>query len=55
MPARCNLCVAVPGVIAKQWVSLLVNIADSYVSSLDPRPDLSLPARRVALPYAWWW
>jgi hypothetical protein len=41
--------------ITNQWLSAVLKTFDLYASLLDPRPDLSVPARSVKHPYAWWW
>lgn len=32
-----------------------LSVAEWYVSLLDPRPDLAIPARSVKSRYTWWW
>lgn len=41
--------------VGEQWLTMLTALAESYAAILDPRPDLALPARRVKLPFFWWW
>jgi hypothetical protein len=41
--------------LANQFMRALVSILNLYAGLLDPRPDLSTPARAVKVPYAWWW
>lgn len=39
----------------KYLLAALASVLVWYGVVLDPRPDLAVPARRVRLPYAWWW
>lgn len=41
--------------LAQQWVAMTVAVTQAYVSLLDPRPDLSVPARSIRTSYDWWW
>ncbi len=38
-----------------QWVRCAMNIAHWYAAIMDPRPDLSTPARSLKVSYFWWW
>ncbi|MFO1113024.1 MAG: hypothetical protein U1E38_01255 [Rhodospirillales bacterium] len=42
-------------VVGKYVLAVLASMLVWYGVVLDPRPDLAVPARRVRLPYAWWW
>lgn len=44
-----------PVIVARQWWSTVTSSAEWYSAVLDPRPDLSIPAHTLRLPYAWWW
>ncbi len=41
--------------VGNYCLTAFASILALYASVLDPRPDLAVPARRVRLPYAWWW
>jgi hypothetical protein len=55
MSPNCASVVSYPCIVAQQLLSTLVSSAGWYSAVFDPRPDLSVPARSVKLPYAWWW
>ncbi len=38
----------------KQWLRTIRMVGDFYAGILDPRPDLSVPARRTTH-HPWWW
>ncbi len=40
---------------ARHALRATLSVAEWYVSLLDPRPDLAIPARTVKSPYTWWW
>lgn len=40
---------------ARHALRATLSVAGWYVSLLDPRPDLAIPARTVKSTYAWWW
>ena len=44
-----------PAIVQQQWLAMVLYLAEWYASLLDPRPDLSIPARSTRFPYAWWW
>lgn len=39
----------------QQWLRCAMLIANCYISLMDPRPDLAVPARAIRTPYFWWW
>jgi hypothetical protein len=41
--------------LLQQWIDCGFAISKCYTALWDPRPDLAMPARRVELPYRWWW
>jgi hypothetical protein len=41
--------------LGEGWFSMLFKVVTIYTALLDPRPDLAVPARRVKLPFMWWW
>ncbi len=41
--------------MGRQWLGTMVTVVNSFTSVLDPRPDLSVPARRTGTAYRWWW
>jgi hypothetical protein len=36
-------------------LGMMLSFTKSYVSLMDPRPDLAIPARTMRYVYAWWW
>ena len=56
-PMRTPLCdmVAIQFALGRRWMDAMVSITHAYTSIMDPRPDLSVPARTVRDPYRWWW
>lgn len=55
MNAPCLPLLAWQMAIGKYAFAALASMLAWYAVVLDPRPDLAVPARRVRLPYAWWW
>lgn len=55
MNAPCFPMLALQMTVGKYWLAALASVLVWYGVVLDPRPDLAVPARRVRLPYAWWW
>lgn len=41
--------------VANHCIKAIISTLQFYTGLLDPRPDLSIPARSVRMPYAWWW
>ncbi|MFO1128417.1 MAG: hypothetical protein U1E66_08335 [Rhodospirillales bacterium] len=39
----------------RQWWNLAMEAVQWYADVLDPRPDLSVPARKLTTPFIWWW
>lgn len=47
--------VKLQSMLMRNSLRMLVAATEWYVSALDPRPDLAIPARRNKFLYAWWW
>ena len=41
--------------VALHWFQTCATVVSAFAAVADPRPDLSVPARSVRAPYAWWW
>jgi hypothetical protein len=55
MSPNCVQLVAYPMVLAQRWLSAVLQVTGVYAAVLDPRPDLSIPARSASVPYMFWW
>lgn len=55
MNAPCLPMLAWQWAVGKYVFAAFASMLVWYGVVLDPRPDLAVPARRVRLPYAWWW
>jgi hypothetical protein len=55
MNPTCRPSAGYRGEVAQQWMAMVLCSAGWFAATLDPRPDLSVPARVVRLPYTWWW
>jgi hypothetical protein len=55
MSRNCGALLGYQGAAIVHWVEAVASVAKAYAGLLDPRPDLSVPARTVRLPYKWWW
>ena len=55
MPGSCIPILALQGAVSRDWLTVVAAAIRWYVALCDPRPDLATPARRIRLPYAWWW
>ena len=55
MHLTCSLIAGFHGEVAQRWMTMLLCSAGWFAAAFDPRPDLSVPARVIRLPYSWWW
>ena len=55
MSSSCVSILTAPVAIGRDVFTVLATGIRWYGAICDPRPDLAMPARRVRLPYAWWW
>jgi len=55
MSSSCVPILTLPAAISRNVFIVLATGIRWYAAICDPRPDLAQPARRVRLPYAWWW
>jgi hypothetical protein len=55
MPRSYSDAVKLQSMVMRSTLRIVVAATEWYVSALDPRPDLAVPARRNKFLYAWWW
>lgn len=55
MPRSFGDAVRLQSLFLRNSLRMFVAATEWYVSALDPRPDLAIPARRNKFLYAWWW